>query len=124
MLFETIGRAVRDKEERTENPNNQLTETDDIDVALNSNTGVATDMEGKESVGSEALIEGALCDADGEAIYMENNGDVEEEEEEEGMSPALFLGLETTTTKNENSVSIVPHPREETFGKSQSSLLH
>jgi hypothetical protein len=66
---------TRDKEERAENPNNQLTETNTIDFALDSNTGVATDIEGKVGVAYEALIEGGLGDADGEAVDMEDNQD-------------------------------------------------
>ena len=76
---------TRDKEERAENPNNQLTETNTIDFALDSNTGVATDTEGNEGVADELLIEGELSDTDGEAVDMEGDGEIEENEEGEGM---------------------------------------
>jgi hypothetical protein len=94
MLIEARMRVVRDKEERTENPNNKLTETDAIDFAL----GVATDMEGKEGVADEALIERELGDADEGAVDMKDDGEVEEEEE--GMLLTPLLGLDTAISEN------------------------
>ena len=70
MLIGTRRRAVRDKEKQADNQNNQFTETDTIDFALDSNTCVTTDMKGKEGVADEALIEGKLGDADIESVYM------------------------------------------------------